>query len=141
MTTIVRNIASGPCIMLPFAQDAVAASQTDVQLVTPGETTTPLVVGYEAPWDGQIVAVAYTLDTAGSAGTLTVGATIDGTEDADTTISVGTSAAGYLRVPRGKARFSAGASIGAEITTDATWDGTASDLGVQVYVVYNLTGI
>lgn len=136
-----RVTSRGQLVALPFAQDAVAASQTDVQLVTPGETTTPLVVGYEAPWDGEVVALAYTLDTAGAAGTLTVGVTIDGTEDADTTISVGTSANGYLRVPRGKCRFVAGQQIGAEITTDATWDGTASDLGAQVYVLYYMTGI
>lgn len=141
MPSITRTISEGQLVPLTFAQDAVAASQTNVQLVVPGETTTPLVEGYEMPWGGEVVALSYTLDTAGSAGVFTIGATVNGTEDADTTVTVGTNAASYTRVPRGLVRFSAGDSIGAEITTDGSWNGTTSDLSVVVWVLLYMTAI
>ena len=80
MASIIRNTSRGQLVTYIFAQDAVAASQTNVQLVVPGETTTPLVVGYEMPFPGEVVALSYTLDTAGAAGVFTIGATLNGTE-------------------------------------------------------------
>ena len=77
MTTITQTTSSGQLVPLIFAQDAVAASQTNVQLVVPGETTTPLVEGYEMPWAGEVVGISYTLNAAGSAGVFTIGATIN----------------------------------------------------------------
>jgi hypothetical protein len=141
MTTITPTTSTGQLVPLIFAQDAVAASQTNVQLVVPGETTTPLVEGYEMPWAGEVVGISYTLNAAGTAGVFTIGATINGTEDSDSTITVGTTAASYKRVPRGKMKFAASDSIGAEITTDGSWDGTTSDLGVIVWVLLYVDGI
>lgn len=141
MTTMIPETSKGQLVPLYFAQDAVAASQTDVQLVTPGETTTPLTEGYEMPWAGEVVGVSFTLNAAGSAGVFTIGATINGTEDADTALTVGTDAANYKRVPRGSARFSASDSIGAEISTDGSWNGTTSDLVVIVWVLVYMEGI
>lgn len=141
MATITSDTSRGQLVPLIFAQDAVAASQTNVQLVVPGETTTPLVEGYEMPFAGEVVALSYTLSTAGAAGVFTIGATVNGTEDADTTVTVGTNAASYTRVPRGKCTFAAGDSIGAEITTDGSWDGTTSDLGVVVWVLLYMEGV
>lgn len=141
MTTITRTTSKGQLVPLYFCQDAVAASQTNVQLFTPGEQVAALVEGYEMPWAGEIVAVSYTLSAAGSAGVFTIGATVDGTEDADTTITVGTVAASSLKVARGLAPFAAGASIGAEITTDGSWDGTTADLGVIVWVLQYIDSI
>ena len=138
---IIRSTSRGQLVALTFAQDAVAASQTNVQLVVPGETTTPLVVGYEMPFPGEVVALSYTLDTAGAAGVFTIGATLNGTEDADTTVTVGTNAASYTVIPRGKMTFIAGDSLGAEITTDGSWDGTASDLSVALWVMLYVEGI
>jgi hypothetical protein len=93
------------------------------------------------PFSGEIVAVGYATSAAATAGTLTIGATIGGTEDADTTITVTTGTSGYVRVPRGQCVFSAGDLIGAEITTSASWDGTAADLSVVVYALVSLEGI
>jgi hypothetical protein len=141
MTMITRSTSKGQLVALTFAQDAVAASQTNVQLVVPGETTTPLVEGYEMPFPGEVVALSYTLDTAGSAGVFTIGATLNGTEDADTTVTVGTNAASYAVIPRGKMVFSASDSLGVEITTDGSWNGTTSDLSVVLWVLLYLDGI
>ena len=141
MATITRDTSRGQLVPLLFAQDAVAASQTNVQLVVPGETTTPLVEGYEMPFDGEVVAISYTLDTAGSAGVFTIGATVNGTEDSDTTVTVGTNAASYARIPRGKCTFSASDSIGVEITTDGSWNGTTSDVSVVVWVLLYMEGV
>ena len=127
--------------MYNFGQDAVAASQTDVQLPVAIGEGSQAVLGYEAVWDGDIVAVGYSLDAAGSAGTLTIGATVAGTEDADSTITITTATDGYLRIPRGKVPVTAGQQIGAEITSDGSWNGTSSDLSVQVYVLYRMEKI
>lgn len=142
MGTIIRNTSKGQLVPLYFGQDAVAASQTNVELpIVIGEASQAVTTGYEMPWDGEVVGVSFTLSAAGSAGTLTVGASINGTEDADTTITITTAAAGYQRVPRGNAKFSAGDNIGAEITSDGSWNGTTSDLAVTVWVLLQLEGI
>lgn len=141
MTVITRNTSRGQLVPLIFAQDAVAASQTDVQLVVPGETTTPLVEGYEMPFPGEVVALSYTLNAAGTAGTFTIGATLNGTEDTDTTVTVGTNTANYTVIPRGKMVFNASDSLGVEITTNGSWDGTTSDLSVVLWVLLYLDGI
>lgn len=138
---IIRSTSRGQLVPLIFAQDAVAASQTNVQLVVPGETTTPLVEGYEMPFGGEIVALSYTLNAAGTAGVFTIGATVNGTEDADSTVTVGTNAASYTVIPRGAIKFVAGDSLGAEITTDGSWDGTTSDLSVVLWVMLYVEGI
>lgn len=138
---ITRDTSRGQLVPLTFGQDAVAASQTDVQLpVVIGEAS-QAVGGYTAPWGGEVVGLSFALDAAGSAGTMTLGASIDGTEDADTTLTVTTSAGTYKRIPRGKCTFIAGQAIGVELTTDGTWNGTSSDLVVQLWVLFYLEGI
>lgn len=143
MPAIVPEISKGQLVGLPFMQDNLAASQTDVQLLIAEVASAAgnAVDGYAMPWPGEVVGVSYVLSAAGSAGTLTIGATIDGTEDADTTQSVTTAVSGYGRVVRGAAAFTAGQVIGAEITTGGTWNGTSSDLGVIVWVLLYLAGI
>lgn len=138
-----RYIAKGQLVPLTFYQDAVAASQTNAQLSVNENAATgiSLVQGYTMPFDGEVMAIAADLDTAGAAGVFTVGASIDGTEDADTTITMGTATGVSLAVARGLAGFVAGDVIGVEITTDGSWDGTASDLLVTVYVLLELEGI
>jgi hypothetical protein len=133
--------SKGQLLALVFGQDALAASQTDVQLnVALGESG-QAVTGYAAPWAGEIVAVGYATSAAATAGSLTIGATIGGTEDADSTASVTTGTSGYTLVPRGKMVFNAGDLIGAEITTSASWDGTTADLSVVVYALVEMGGI
>lgn len=140
---ITRHIAKGQLVPLTFTQDAVAASQTDAQLsvMENAATAIHLVDGYTMPFAGSVVAVVGDLDTAGSAGVFTIGATIDGTENAETTITMGTATGVSLAVPRDSAKFPAGAVIGAEITTDGSWDGITSDLLVTLYVLLELENI
>lgn len=143
MTTINRSISKGQLVAFNLMQDNVAASQTDVQLLIAETTSTAgnAVDGYVVPWSGEIVGIGWYLSAAGTAGQLTVGATINGTEDADTTQTITTSTNGYARVLRGRAPFSAGDIIGAELTTNSTWDGTTADLGVTVYALCYLDRI
>lgn len=138
---VTPDASAGQLVAYNFGQDALAANQTDVQLpVTMGEAS-QAVSGYEAVFNGDVVAVGYSLSAAGSAGTLTIGATLAGTEDTDSTITITTATDGYLRIPRGKMPVTAGQQIGAEITTDGSWNGTSADLSVQVYVLYRMEGI
>ena len=139
---VVRNIAKGQIVPLLFQQAAVAANQTDAQLPVVEVGSSPsLVIGIPAPWPGEVVGISYSLDSAGSAGTLSVGVSIGGTEDADTTVAVGTTTVGSLVVPRGKVVFDAEDLIGVEITSDASWNGTTSDLSVWVWVLLHVEGI
>lgn len=143
MPQIERIIARGQLVPLTFMQDAVAASQTNVQLpiaeVTAGAANA--CDGYVMPFAGEIVAVSALLTAAATTGTLTVGATIAGTEAADPTLSITTATSAYDSCPRGTAQFAAGATIGAEITSGGTWDGTTADLGVTVWVLLYVDGI
>lgn len=138
---IERYIARGQVVAYPFGLANVAASQTDVQLVAADPSGN---AGYVSPFAGEIVGIGWELSAAATAGTLTIGATVNGTEDADTTLSVPADASttrGTLRVKRGKARFKAGDSIGAEITTNAGFLPITTDLTVTVYVMLELDGI
>lgn len=140
---IERVIAKGQLVPLVFMQDAVAASQTDVQLpiaeVNAGAGNG--IVGYVMPFAGEIVAISWNLTAAGTTGTFTIGPTVGGTEKTSLTQTVGTSASGRGTCLRGTIPVAAGDEIGAEITTGGTWDGTSSDLCVVVWVLLNLEGI
>lgn len=132
-----------PIVPLLFSQDNVAASQSNVQLsvLQVASAAENVVDSYRAPWPGVIVAIAASVSTAATAGTLTVGATVNGTEAGDPTLTF-TDAASYSdTATRGTATFAAGDLIGCEITADDNWNGTTSDLLVQVYVMYEVTGI
>ena len=141
MTQITLDTSKGQLVPYVFGQDALAASQTDVQLPTVMAEASQVNAGYTMPFRGEIVAVAAQLSAAGSAGSLTVGATIGGTEDADTTMTITTETNKALVVPRGKAAFAAGAELGCEITTNGAWNGTTADLVAVVYVLHYLEGI
>lgn len=133
----------GQVVALTFMQDNVAASQSNVQIpiAQVASAAENVVDGYAMPWAGTIVGISAVVSTAGSAGTLTVGATVDGTEAADPTLSITTEASKSDTATRGTASFAAGAVIGAEITTDGSWNGTSSDLGVTVFVLVDVTGV
>lgn len=143
MPQIERIIARGQLVPLVFMQDAVAASQTDVQLpiaeVNAGAGNG--IVGYIMPFDGEIVSVTYGLTAAGTTGAFTIGPTVGGTERTALTQTVGTTTSGRAKVARGTLPFSAGNEIGAEITTGGTWDGTTADLCVVVWVLLYVDGI
>lgn len=130
-------------VALNFFQDAVAASQTDVQLnlceVASGATLT--VDGITMPWAGTIVGISYLTSAGASAGTLTIGATINGTEQTDPTLTVTTGTNAYDTASRGAAPFVAGDRIGAEITTSGSWTAETMDLVVTVWCLVELTGV
>jgi len=138
-----RVIAKGQLIGITFMQDNLAASQTDVQL-TISEVASAAgnaVEGITMPFAGEIVGISADLSAAASAGTLTVGPTVGGTEKSTLTQTVTTATSTRATVLRGSIPFAAGAIIGAEITTDASWNATTSDLAVTVWVLLNLEGI
>lgn len=136
-----RTISKGQLVGLTFLQDAVAASQTDAQLQIIDATAAATGDGYIMPFAGEIVAVTYLLSAAGSAGVFTIGPTIGGTEKTALQQTVGTNANGRKSCARGTIPFAAGDNIGAEITTDGSWNGTSSDLVVTVWVLLYLEGI
>lgn len=143
-TQITREIAKGQLVPLVFHQNAVAASQTNAQLPlveTSATTSSTDNDEYVMPFDGEIVAVSAEVSAAATAGSLTVGPTVDGTEESDPTLSITTETEAYDTAPRGTATFVAGDRIGAEITTDASWDATTADLAVVVWVLLSLEGI
>jgi len=139
-----RTIAKGQLVRLgPFMQDNVAASQTDVQLLVAEVASAAgnAIAGEIVPLAGEIIAISWKLSAAGTAGALSIGPTVGGTEKTALTQAVTTAASGTAKVPRGTALFAAGDEIGAEITTDGSWDGTTSDLAVWVDVLLYLEGI
>ena len=77
---IERIAAKGQLVAYVFGQDALAASQSNVQLPAAVGEASQAVTGYTMPFAGEIVAITADLSSAGSAGSLTVGATIGGTE-------------------------------------------------------------
>jgi len=122
------------CCFGPFTDENVAASQTDAQLV--------LLAGLDGvvmPKAGYVIGMTGSLSAAATAGSLTVGVSIDGTEDSDTTqtVTTGQEINATFKVDDG-IRFTAGQQIGVEITTssDPAWDGTTADLAVWVWVVF-----
>lgn len=127
---------------LSFMQDNLAASQTAVALtlaeVNAGAGN--VSIGHVMPFPGCIVAVSALVSTAGSAGTLTVGPSIDTNVPAAPSLSITTQASMYRAVPFDSVRFAAGAVIGSTITTDGSWNGTTSDLAVLVLVQLELPG-
>jgi hypothetical protein len=130
-------------VALTFMQEAVAASQTDVQITIAqvDSAANNAVDGYTMPWAGTIVGISYSLSAAASAGALTIGPTVGGTEKADPTLSVTTGTSGSDTALRGAATFEAGNVIGAEITTDGSWNATTADLGVTVWCLVELSGV
>ena len=133
------GMSKGQLVALQFGQVNVAASQSDVQLT--GAGVSGAADGYVVPFNGQILAVTYALSAAATAGSLTVGPTINGTEKTDPKITVTTGTGGYDWAPRDTAFFVAGDKLGAEITTTATWDATTADLTVTVWVVVDVEGV
>lgn len=141
MTQITLDTSKGQLVPYVFGQDALAASQTDVQLPASIAEASQVVDGYTMPFPGEVVAIAWSTDTAVTAGQLTIGATIGGTEDADTTVTITGGTGGRLAVPRGKCPVAAGARLGCEITTNSGFLPVTADLVATIYVLHYLEGI
>lgn len=138
-----KTLSAYQLVPLVFMQDNVAASQTNVQLYTTEVASAAgiAIAGYTMPFAGEIVAISYDLSAAATAGSLTIGPTIGGTECSNPTLTVTTGTTGSDTCNRGTNAFAANAVIGAEITTGGTWDGTSSDLVVIVWVILKVSGI
>lgn len=134
---ITREFSKHQVIPVVFAQANVAADQTDVQL----KDASGQVDGVTMPFAGQIVALSLDLSAAATAGELTVGVTINGTENATTTQTVTTGTAARVLFDRDAVGFAAGDKIGVEITTNSTWDGLTADLAVNVFAALAVEGI
>ena len=117
----------------PFQDVDVAAVQTNVQLILAGAND-----GVVMPKAGHVIGMLWTLSSAASAGSLTIGVSIDGTEDANTTQTVTTATEGYptWMISDVAPAFDAGEQIGVEVTTDSGWNATTADLVVYLIVVF-----
>jgi hypothetical protein len=135
--------ARGQIVPFLFCQDAVAASQTDAQLniVEVASAAALAVDGITMPWAGSVVGLSVDLSAAATAGQLTVGVTLGGTEQAATTQTITTAAAARAVFPQTAVKFNAGDKLGVEITTNAGWDATTADLAVFVYVLLDCQGV
>ncbi len=118
----------------PFFDTDVAASQTDAQLVMVGAGN----VAALAARAGWLINMTIKLSAAASAGTLTVGFTINGVEVAATTqtITTATEVSVDFNLSGDAIRFVAGDDLGVEITTDGSWDATTADLDVISRVLW-----
>jgi len=132
-----RELAKYQVVPFTFFQANVAASQSAVAL----KEGTNQVTGHTMPFAGEVLAVTANLSAAGTAGTLSVSATVGGTADADTTVAITTQTAKTTIVPRSKCALNAGDLLGVKVTTNGTWDGTTADLVVTVFVALALDGI
>jgi hypothetical protein len=134
-----------PLKMIPVTmmQDNVAASQTAVALLVAevASAANNACDGITMPWAGTIVGVSYQLSAAGSAGTLTIAPTVNGTVTTDPALTVTTGTSGSDTAPRGVATFAAGDRIGAKITTDGSWNGTTADLVVTIFALTEISGV
>jgi hypothetical protein len=128
-------------IGLSFAQDAVANGQTAAVLyTTDANNSCSLNIYYTMPFAGEIIGVSANLDTAGTAGTLTINPNLSGTAVTDPAVAITTLAYGSDTCRRGTNPFAANAQVGCKITTSG-WNGTTSDLNVIVWVLLNISGI
>lgn len=134
--------ARGQIVPFVFVQDALAASQTDVQLniqeVSGGMALA--VQGITMPWAGSVVGISVDTSAAATAGSMTVGVTFGGTEASATTQTITTATAARAVFQADAVRFVAGDKLGVEITTSGTWDAVTADLAVIVYVLLDCQG-
>jgi hypothetical protein len=135
--------ARGQVLPFVFVQDALAASQTDVQIniqeVSGGMALA--VSELSMPWAGRVVGISVNTSAAATAGSLTVGATIDGTEQTASTQTLTTATAASAVFAQTAVPFAAGQKLGVEITTSGTWDAVTADLAVVVYVLLDCQGV
>jgi hypothetical protein len=132
---ITREFAKYQMLSVVLSQANVAASQTNVQLLSAG------VEGVSMPFAGEVLAIGIDLSAAATAGELSVGATKGGTENAATTQTITTATAKTAIFPRGTMTFVAGDKLGAEITTSAGWDATTAELCVNLFVSLTVEGV
>lgn len=141
---ITREIAKGQLVTYLFSQDAVADAQTAVAMgiIETGATSGTLgTAEYVIPWDFEIVGIGLVSDSARTAGTATVDATINGTVTGMQAVLDATNTTRHhAKQPRNSDRGVAGDRIGVKLTT-ASWTPITADVVVAVYALVYLEGI
>lgn len=143
MPQIERIISRGQLVPLTFVQDAVADSQSAVAMnaveVNAGAALT--VTEYQLPWDFEVVGISIVSDSARTAGTCTVDATINGTATGlQAVLNATNTTRAYSTQQRGSDTGVAGQRVGVKLTT-ASWTPTTADVAVVVWVIAYLEGI
>lgn len=141
---IERIISKGQLVPLLFAQDAVADAQSAVPMnimETTAATSTLPVTEYVIPFEFEIVAVSIASSESQTTGTLTVDATINGTETGlQAVLDAANTTRDYGRQGRGLDFGVAGDRVGVKLTTDS-WTPVTADVAVVVWVLVHLEGV
>lgn len=143
MTYIEHNISRGQLVKFLFTQDAVADAQAAVAMNTIEVNTGAALTAteYVVPFDFDLVGISLASDSARTAGTCTVDATINGTATGLQAILDATNTQRhYARRARGKSAGTAGQRIGVKLTT-SSWTPITADIAVEVWALVYLDGI
>lgn len=136
---IERIISKGQLIPLTFSQGAVADAQSAVAMTYADGIAD--VTEFTLPWDYEILGISITSDSARTAGTLTVDATVNGTATGLQAVLDGTNTTRKATTQlRGSDVGAAGSRVGVKLTT-ASWTPVAADIIVVVWVLVSLEGI
>lgn len=139
-----RIIAKGQMVPYMFVQDAVADSQAAVAMniiESSAASSAIAVTEYVIPWDFEVVGIGVVSDSARTAGTCTVDATINGTATGLQAVLDATNTTRHSRVqPRGSDVGVAGGRIGVKLTS-ASWTPVTADIVVVVYALLYLDSI
>ena len=136
---IERSISKGQLVPFLFTQGAVADAQTAVAMTVADGIAD--VAEYVVPWDFEIVGIAIVSDSARTAGTCTVDATIDGTATGLQAVLDGTNTLRHKKVQqRGADVGAAGSRIGVKLTS-SSWTPVTADINVVVYALVHLEGV
>lgn len=144
MPQIERIISRGQLVPLMFTQDAVADAQSAaaMNIIETGATLGTLgAQEYKMPWEFEIVGISILSDSARTAGTLTVDATINGTATGLTAVLDATNTTHHHKVQaRDSDKGAAGDRVGVKLTT-SSWTPVAADIVVTVWVIAYLEGV
>lgn len=136
---IERIIAKGQLVPLTFSQGAVADAQAAVAMTFADGIAK--VTEYVMPFDYEIVAITITSDSARTAGTLTVDATVDGTVTGlQAVLNATDTTRKHSTQGRGLDVGSAGSRVGVKLTTSG-WTPIAADVIVTVWTIVHLEGV
>lgn len=137
-----RIVAAGQLVPITFTQDAVADAQSAVAMNLVEVAGAALTVTeVQMPWPVDLVGISLVSDSARTAGTLTVDATINGTVTGlQAVLDATNTTRHYARQPRGSDRGVAGDRIGVKLTT-ASWTPVTADVVAVVWVLAYLEGV
>jgi len=135
-------LAKGQLVVLTFAQDNVAANQSavDMNVAEVAAGAALALTNYRVPFAFDVVGITATLSAAGTTGTLTVEPEIGGTATG-LQLALTTAVSGQSIQNRNTDPSAAGGLVSVRLTTSADWDGTSSDLVVQVWLIAYLSGV